>query len=69
MYYILVDSGLGKITTEQWGRVYDLISEVEIAGTTHCQELARNKYYIKAVGEWVKYKEIRRQSFAKSKSM
>ena len=69
MSYILVDGGLGKLTTEQWGRVYDLISEIETAGTTHCLELARNKYYIKAVGEWVKHKEARRQIFAKSKSM
>ncbi len=68
MYAILLDSGLGKITTEQWGRVYDLISEVETAGTTHCMELAKNKYYIKAIAEWVKYKKARRQQFAKSKT-
>lgn len=68
MYTILIDSAHGKITTEEWGRVYDLISEVETAGTTHCQELAQNKYYIKAVAEWVKHKKTRRQQFAKSKS-
>lgn len=69
MYYILIDGGLGKISAEEWGRVYDLISEVQTAGTTHCQELALNKYYIKAVAEWVKAKDAHRQRFAKSKSM
>ena len=69
MSYILVDGGLGKLTTEQWGRGYDLISEIETAGTTHCRELAKNKYYIKAVESWVEAKKIQRERFAKSKSM
>ncbi len=68
-HLILLDLGGGKINAEQAGDSYDLISEVETAGTTHCQELARNEYYIKAVEAWVEYKEVRRQRFAKSKSM
>ena len=68
MHYILVDGGLGKITAEQWGRVYDLISEIETAGTTHCQELAQNKYYKLAVVEWVKAKEAHRKRIIEDKS-
>ena len=45
------------------------MDEMETAGTTHCPELASNEYYTKAVADWVKYKETRRQVFAKSKSM
>ena len=69
MLDILIDGGSGKINAEEWGRVYDLISEVETAGTTHCMELAENKYYKKAVEKWVKAKQAQRQRFVESKSM
>ena len=68
-YFILVDLGKEKINAEQAGDIADLMDGLETAGTTHCSELASNKYYKKAVAEWVKYKEARRQIFAKSKSM
>lgn len=68
-HLILLDLGGEKINAEQAGDSYDLISEVETAGTTHCQELARNEHYKKAVAEWAKAKQAQRQRFAKSKSM
>jgi len=57
------------IPSVQFGVVWNLMDEMETAGTTHCPELASNEYYTKAVADWVKYKETRRQVFAKSKSM
>ncbi len=68
-WYILVELGRGNITAKQAGKAYDLISEVETAGTTHSNELAQNKYYQKSVKEWVEAKKIQRERFAKSKSM
>ena len=68
-HLILLDLGEGKINAEQAGDSYDLVSEVETAGTTHCQELAQNEHYKKAVTEWVKAKQAQRQRFIESKSM
>lgn len=69
MLYILIDGGHGKINTEEWGRVYDLISEITTAGTTHSRELAQNGYYKRAVLAWVKAKAAHRQRIVTSKSM
>ena len=60
---------LDLVSSEEFGTVWDLMDGLETAGTTHCQELAENKYYKKAVAEWVKAIEVQRQAFAKSKSM
>jgi hypothetical protein len=68
-HLILLDLGEGKISAEQAGNSYDLMSGVETAGTTHCQELARNEHYKKAVAEWVRAKQAQRQRFIESKSM
>jgi hypothetical protein len=68
-HLILLDLGGGKINARQAGDSYDLISEVETDGTTHCQELAQNEHYKKAVAEWVKAREAQRQRFTESKSM
>ena len=68
-YFILVGLGNGKINADQAGDVYDLMSEIETAGTTHCRELAENEYYKKAVEEWVKAKEAHRQRIIESKSL
>lgn len=60
---------LDLVSSEEFGIVWNLMDSLETAGTTHCQELANNKYYKKAVAEWVKAREGQRQVFAKSKSM
>lgn len=68
-HYILLDLGGGKINAEQAGDIYDLISGIETAGTTHCSDLANNEYYKRAVQEWVRAKKIHRERIAKSKSL
>jgi len=59
---------LDLVSTEQFGIAWELMDEMETNGTTHCEELARNEYYIKAVAEWVKAKQAQRQRFMESKS-
>ena len=60
---------LDLVTTEQFGIVWDFMDEMETDGTTHCRDLARNEYYIKAVEAWVNAKKAHRQRIIKSKSM
>ena len=67
-YYILIDLGKEKINAVQAGLVYDLMSGVETAGTTHCQGLANNDYYKRAVQAWVQAKKIHRQRLIESKT-
>lgn len=67
-HLILLDLGEGKINAEQAGDAYDLISEIETAGTTHSRELAQNEYYRKATSAWVEAKRIDRQRFIESKT-
>ena len=68
-HLILLDLGHEKINAEEAGDAYDLMDGIETSGTTHCQELAKNEHYIKAVEAWVKAKKIQRERFAKSKSL
>lgn len=68
-HLILLALGGEKINAEQAGGVYDLMSEIETAGTTHCSELAKNEYYSKAVAAWVVAKKAHRQRIVESKSM
>ena len=68
-YFILVDLGKEKINAEQAGNIADLMDGLETAGTTHCQDLAQNEYYIKAIAAWIDAKKIQRERFAKSKSL
>ena len=60
---------LALLPMEQFGITWNLMDEIETDGTTHCQELALNEYYIKAVEAWVKAKQAQRQRFMESKSM
>ena len=60
---------LDLLPAEQFGVAWDLMDKIETDGTTHCRELARNEYYIKAVEAWVSAKQAQRQRFMKSKSM
>jgi len=68
-HLILLDLGAEKINAAQAGDIYDLISEVETAGTTHSRELAEHEYYKRAVHEWVRIKQVHRERIAKSKSL
>jgi len=68
IHLLLLDGGAGKINAEQFGITWDLIDEMETAGTTHSQELAQDEYYKKAVEAWVEAKKIQRQRMAESKT-
>jgi len=59
---------LDLLPPEEFGITWDLIDEMETAGTTHSQELAQNEYYKKAVASWVEAKKAHRQRFAESKT-
>ena len=59
---------LALLPTEQFGITWNLMDEIETDGTTHCQELALNEYYIKAVKSWVKAKQAQGQRFMESKT-
>jgi len=62
--YILYALGKGEINAEQAGDIFDLISDVETAGTPKSKELANHQYYLKAVAEWVMARELMRQRFS-----
>ena len=69
VHLLLLDGGAGKISTEQFGTTWDLMDEMETAGTTYSRELAQDEYYKKAVSAWVEAKRIDRQRFTESKSI
>ena len=69
IHLLLLDGGAGKITAEQFGITWDLIDEMETAGTTHSSELAQDEYYKKAISAWVMAKKAHRQRFIDSKSI
>jgi len=60
---------LDQVSTERFGITWDLIDEMDTAGTTHSPELAQDKYYKKAVAAWVEAKKIQRQRIIESKSI
>lgn len=69
IHHLLLDGGAGKINPEQFGTTWDLMDEMDTAGTTHSQELAQDEYYKKAVSAWVIAKKTHCQRIAKSKSI
>lgn len=68
IHLLFLDGGAGKINAEQFGTTWDLIDEMDTAGSTHSQELAQDEYYKKAVASWVDAKKIERERIAESKS-
>jgi hypothetical protein len=58
---------LDLVDTEQFGITWDLMDEMETAGTTHSLGLAKNEYYKKAVAAWVVAKKAHRQRIIDSK--
>ncbi len=61
MHYALMAGARGEIDTFEFGRIFDLISEVETAGTTHSLELVKEPFYIQAVNDWRSIPEKRAQ--------
>ena len=53
-HFILVALANEKIDAVEASRIFDLISEVETAGTTHEQDLVKEPFYLQAVKDWRK---------------
>ena len=60
---------LDLLPAEQFRITWDLIDEMETAGTTHNQDLVQDEYYKKAVAAWVEAKKIQRRRIVDSKSL
>jgi len=69
IHNLLLDGGAGKINAEQFGTTWNLMDEMDTAGTTHSPELAQDEYYKVAVAAWVEAKKAERQRFIESKSL
>ena len=65
IHHLLLD----QVSTERFGITWDLMDEMDTAGTTHSPELAQDEYYKKAVAAWVDAKKIHRQRIIESKSL
>ena len=57
--FILVALIGGKINAERAGDIYDLISFVEVSGSTHNPDLAKEPFYVQAIKDWRKVRERR----------
>lgn len=57
MHYNLMACG----KPEEFGRIFDLISEVETSGSTHNSELAKEPIYLRAVKDWKRVRKRRRE--------
>ena len=51
-HFILMALGQEEINAMEAGRIFDLISDVETAGTTHSQALIKEPFYLQAVQDW-----------------
>ncbi|MCK4759012.1 MAG: hypothetical protein KAT69_03140, partial [Candidatus Aminicenantes bacterium] len=60
-YYILMALGREEIDAFEAGRLFDLISEVETAGTTHSLEIIKEPFYLQAIQDWRSIPERRIQ--------
>ena len=59
---------LDQVSTERFGIIWDLMDEMDTAGTTHSPDLAQDEYYKKAVSAWIMAKKAHRQRIAESKT-
>lgn len=62
MHYALMAGARGEIDSFEFGRIFDLISDVETAGTTHSLELVKEPFYLQAVKDWKAVPERRRRA-------
>jgi len=61
-HFILMALGREEIDSAEAGRIFDLISDVETAGTTHSLELIKEPFYLQAVKDWKAVPERRLQT-------
>jgi hypothetical protein len=60
-YLILLALGREEFDAIEAGRIFDLISEVETAGTTHSLEVIKEPFYLQAIKDWQSIPERRKQ--------
>lgn len=51
-HFILMALANEKIDSIEASRIFDLISEVETAGTTHSRDLVKEPFYLQALKDW-----------------
>jgi len=51
-HLILMALGREKIDSIEASRIFDLISDVETAGTTHSREVVKEPFYLQAIEDW-----------------
>lgn len=51
-HFILMALGREEINAIEASRIFDLMSEIETAGTTHSLELIKEPFYLQAVQDW-----------------
>lgn len=68
-HYILMELGTGKINADKAGHIFDLISDVETAGTTHNKELATHEFYLKALKEWQAHLQKKKDRFMNARNL
>ncbi len=61
-HFILMALGREEIGAMEAGKIFDLISDVETAGTTHSQALIKEPFYLQAVKDWQSIPEKRAQA-------
>lgn len=51
-HFILMALGREEIDSIEASRIFDLMDEIETAGTTHSRELIKEPFYLQAVQDW-----------------
>ena len=51
-HFIIMALANEKIDSIEASRIFDLISDVETAGTTHSRQLVKESFYLQAVQDW-----------------
>ena len=51
-HLILMALGREKIDSIEASRIFDLISDIETAGTTHSLEVVKEPFYLQAIEDW-----------------
>lgn len=66
-YYLLIDLGKGEINAEQAGDIFELLvwakrnRQIFPNGITTDEDLAQNKYYLRALDDYRRYLEIKKE--------
>jgi len=51
-HFLLIALGREEIDSIEASRIFDLISDIETAGTTHSRDLVKEPFYLQAVRDW-----------------